>query len=490
MTDLHFLSAAELARMLAAGDVGSVELLDHFLARIDRFDGDVNAVVALDADRARRRAAEADAARARGETWGPLHGLPMTVKDSFETEGLVTTSGAPELADHVPATDADPVARLKAAGAIVFGKTNLPLYAGDQQTYNEVYGRTNNPWDLDRGVGGSSGGAAAALAAGLTGFELGSDIGGSIRNPAHYCGVFGHKPTWGIVSNRGHIPGPPGMVSPVDVGVAGPLGRSTADLALGLDVLVGPSALDAAGWRIDLPPPRNGGQLAGLRVATWFEDEASPISTDYRLALQGAAAALAEVGATVTRADPPPVTLGELSELWDRLVMPLMAGHLPSAAFTHLAARAEAAPPRPVGVDDDLELWVARVVTQRHRDWLVASERRHQIRQRFAAFFADHDVLLTPVAPAPAFPHDTGPDMQARRLDVDGADRPYMEGIRWAGGLGILYLPVTVPPIGRTPANLPLGIQVVAPHLHDRTALAVAGHLERLLGGFVPPPGF
>src|ERR671912_1801102 len=201
--ELHHLPATELVRLLAAGEVSSVELLDHFLARVDEHDGAINAVVALDAERARARAAEADAVLARGERWGPLHGLPMTIKDAFETEGLVTTSGAPELRDHVPGADAVAVARLKAAGAVVFGKTNLPLYAGDVQTANEVYGRTNNPWALDRTTGGSSGGAAAALAAGLTGFEVGSDIGGSIRNPSHFCGVFGHKPTFGIIPVRG-----------------------------------------------------------------------------------------------------------------------------------------------------------------------------------------------------------------------------------------------------------------------------------------------
>ena len=198
-TELHVLPATELVRMLAAGEVSSRELLDHFLDRIERHNPALNAVVALDVERARDRAAAADEAQARGDSWGALHGLPMTVKDAFETEGLVTTSGSPPLAGHVPDRDADAVARLRAAGAVIFGKTNLPLLAGDVQTYNEVYGRTNNPWNLDRTVGGSSGGSAAALAAGFTGLELGSDIGGSIRNPAHFCGVFGLKPTWGIV---------------------------------------------------------------------------------------------------------------------------------------------------------------------------------------------------------------------------------------------------------------------------------------------------
>ena len=485
MTDLHFLPAVELMGLLRAREVTSVELLDHFLDRIDRLDGPVNAVVALDAERARARAAEADAARDRREVWGPLHGLPMTVKDAYETEGLVTTSGAPELAGHVPAEDAEPVARLKAAGAVIFGKTNLPLYAGDLQTYNEVYGRTNNPYDLDRTPGGSSGGSAAALAAGFTGFELGSDIGGSIRTPSHWTGVFGLKPTWGVVPGRGHIPGPPGTRATFDVGVFGPMGRSAADLDLGLDVLAGPSDEDAPAWVLHLPPARNDGRLAGLRVATWFEDPSTPISRDVRLALDGAAGALDQGGARVTPVDPP-VPLGELVRLWERLVLPLIMSGLPDEAFAAFAEVDDT----PVTPDEPSAVRSLRAITARHRDWLAANEHRHQVRQRFAEFFRDHDVLLAPVTPTAALRHDTEGDIVARTVDVDGVERPYTDGLNWAGGIGALLLPVAVPPIGRTPGGLPMGVQVIAPYLGDRTAVAVAGHLERLLGGFVPPPGF
>jgi amidase len=484
LDDLHDLPAAELVRLLREGEVASAELLDHFLDRIDRLDGAINAVVALDAERARERAAAADAARARGESWGPLHGLPMTVKDAFETEGLATTSGAPELRDHVPAADADAVARLKAAGAIVFGKTNLPLYAGDLQTYNEVYGRTNNPWALDRTVGGSSGGSAAALAAGLTGLELGSDIGGSIRNPAHFCGVFGLKPTWGIVPERGHIPGPPGSLAPTDVGVMGPLGRSAADLALGLDVLAGPAGDDAAGWRLDLPPARNGGAVEGLRVATWFDDPFVPIARDTRALLDAAASALAGAGADVTAIDPP-VGLGDLARSWERLVLPLVAGRLSDDDFAAFCAAADATP---VTEDEEPSMRALRAMTCRQRDWASAHEARHRHRRRFAELFRRHDVLLAPVMPTAAYPHDTETDITLRVVDVDGEARSYFEGMYWAGGIGTLLLPVAVPPIGRTPDGLPVGVQVVAPHLHDRTAIAVAGHLEHLVGGFVPPP--
>jgi amidase len=493
VTDLHFLPAVELCRLLASGEVSSVELLDHFLRRVDEVDGPLNAVVALDADRARQRAAEADAARARGESWGALHGLPMTIKDAFETEGLVTTSGAPELGHHVPTTDAVAVARLKAAGAVVFGKTNLPIYAGDVQTYNEVYGRTNNPWALDRTAGGSSGGAAAAVAAGLTGLELGSDIGGSIRNPAHFCGVFGLKTTWGIVPGRGHIPGPPGTLSAADVGVFGPLGRSAADLALGLDVLAGPDEADAVGWRLELPPPRNGGQLAGLRVATWFDDPCVPLADDVRTLLAGAVAALAGAGALVETVVPP-VRLDELARSWENLVLPVVSAGLPDEVFAALAGMElgpqPAAGGAETGAGEDVSIRGLRAIVQRHRDWMRANEHRHRHRAAFAELFRHHDVLLAPVMPTAAFPHDTESEMTQRTLDVDGATRSYMDNLYWNGGIGTLLLPVAVPPIGLTPGGLPVGVQIVAPHLEDRTAVAVAGHLEQLLGGFTPPPGF
>jgi amidase len=483
VTDVHHRSAADLVGMMAAGEVSSVELLDHFLARIERDGPALNAVVTLDAERARARAAAADAARSRGESWGPLHGLPMTIKDAFETEGIVTTSGAPELREHVPECDADPVARLRAAGAVIFGKTNLPIHAADLETFNEVHGRTNNPWALDRTVGGSSGGAAAALAAGQTGLELGSDIGGSIRNPAHYCGVFGLKPTWGIVPTRGHIPGPPGSLVVVDVHAAGPMGRSAADLALGLEVLAGPVGDDAVAWRLELPPPRHGGAVEGLRVATWFDAPDPPLAADVRAALDRAASALADAGAEVT-AVPAPVPLDELVASWERLVLPISTAGLPDDVIAEITQAADA----PIAEDEPAVMRAVRAIALRHRDWLRADDRRQHHRRRFAELFERHDVLLAPVMPTAAPRHGDDHDITTRHIDVDGEMRPALEGVAWNGGIGTLLLPVAVPPIGLTPAGLPVGVQVVAPHLHDRTAVAVAGILERLLGGFVPPP--
>ena len=273
--DVAFRSTTALAAALRRREIGCVELLDHYLARGERLNPRLNAIVILDAGRARERARDADRALARGESWGPLHGVPFTIKDSYETAGLRTTCGWSQIADHVPATDATAVARLRAAGAVIFGKTNVPTLASDAQSYNPIFGVTNNPWDTTRTPGGSSGGAAAAVAAGLTGGDIGSDIGGSIRTPSGWCGVYGHKTTWGIIPGRGHIPGPPGTLAETDLGVFGPLGRAADDLDLGLDVMVGPSGEDARAWQLTLPPARRT-RLRDYRVALWIDEPAGP----------------------------------------------------------------------------------------------------------------------------------------------------------------------------------------------------------------------
>ena len=221
----------------------------------------------------------------------------MTVKDVWETEGCVTTSGAPELRDHVPTQDAVTVARLRAAGAVIAGKTNTPLYAGDNQTFNEVFGQTNNPWDVTRTTGGSSGGSAAAVAAGMSSLELGSDIGGSIRAPAHFCGVYGLKPSWGLVPSRGHIPGPPGNLIETDVNSGGPLARSVADLRLGLDVLAGPLEDDAVAWTLDLPDGPTVDTLSGLRLGVMFTDDDYPVAREVQDVLRALAARLSDADA-------------------------------------------------------------------------------------------------------------------------------------------------------------------------------------------------
>src|SRR5215510_11145187 len=272
VSELAYTTAIDLAKKIRQREVSSREVLDHLLERVATLDKPINSVVTIDAARARAEADAADAALARGEVRGPLHGVPMTIKDSFQTAGMRTTSGAPELANFVPQEDAWPVAHLREAGAIIFGKTNLPIYAGDLQSYNEVFGTTNNPYDLTRTPGGSSGGSAAALACGFTPLELGSDIGGSIRLPSTMSGVYGHKPSYGIVPAHGQIPGPPGTLTQADIAVAGPMARTASDLAVALDLMSGPDMWNHPAWRLELPPPR-ATELASLRVACWFEDE-------------------------------------------------------------------------------------------------------------------------------------------------------------------------------------------------------------------------
>src|SRR5258706_9010332 len=255
MLDLPFRSATALAAGIRRKEIRAAELLEVYLARLEKHNPALNAIVVTAADAARERASAADQALASGEVWGPLHGVPMTIKESFDVVGMPTTWGVPELKDNRPVRNAVAVERFLGAGAVIFGKTNVPIYLADWQSYNAIYGTTNNPWDLARSPGGSSGGSAAALAAGLTGFEAGIDIGASIRNPAHYCGVFGHKPTWGICPPRGQAM--PGVVAPTDISVIGPMARSAEDLDLGLRVMAGPAQIYAARGGLGLPgPPR------------------------------------------------------------------------------------------------------------------------------------------------------------------------------------------------------------------------------------------
>ncbi len=474
-----YASAGQLADAIRYQRLTSCALLEFFLARQEQLDGPLNLIVTRDADRARCEAEAADEAVARGDSLGPLHGVPMTVKDSFSTAGMRTTSGAPELSEHVPAVDADPVSRLRSAGAIIWGKSNLPIYAGDVQSYNEVFGRSNNPWDVSRTVGGSSGGSAGALAAGFTPLELGSDIGGSIRNPSHSCGVAGHKPSYGIVSARGQIPGPPGTLTQADIAVAGPMARTVDDLEIGLDILAGPDSWQSAGWRLELPPPR---QLlpADLRIAAWIEDDFCPLEAEVLSLLKEAAGALSDAGARVDFDARPSFEFSYASRVFDQLLGAAMCGGHSLQEIEDMAAAADAAQ-GPIGVENSI---------LRHRSWLSANERRLQMRRKWREFFQDWDVVLLPVSPVPAIPHDTSGPATERTIQVDGCERPYFEQIKWMGLTGVAYLPATVVPVGLTSTGLPVGIQIAGPYLEDRTTLQVARILETLLGGFSKPPGF
>ena len=485
MTELHFRAAADLGRLLRRREIGALELLDHFIDRVERHNPALNAIVASDYDGARARARAADAALARGEALGPLHGLPMTIKDAYEVAGMRSTGGAPDLAEHVPSRHADAVARLERAGAVIFGKTNVPFLSGDLQTYNAVYGTTNNPWDLRCGPGGSSGGAAAALAAGLTGAELGSDIGGSIRTPAHLCGLFGHKPSYGIVSKRGHIPGPPGSLAGRDLTVAGPLGRSAEDLDLLLSVLAGPEGSEAEAWRLDLPAPR-AASPKDLRVAVWLDEPGCEIDAETAELLRKAAGALEGAGARLDWTARPGFSFAWSTELYLLLLHSVMAVGYPAKVRAHFAEVVQNLDP----ADKSHRALQVRGCSMSHVDWMILDEKRAQLRAQWAQFFQDFDVVLAPVMMRPAFPHDQNPDWNARHLTVNGVERNYLDALLWAGPAVLAYLPTSAAPVGLTKAGLPVGIQIIGPHLADRTTIAVAGMIESLVGGFRPPPGY
>jgi len=485
MTELAFRSAGELIEQMDAGAITSRDLLDLYLDRIERYDGRVNAVVALDVERARQRADAADAARARGVCWGPLHGLPITVKDCIETEGLRTTAGSERLATHVPERDATVVERLKRAGGVVFGKTNTPEFTFDWQTTNTLHGTTNNPWDEKRSPGGSSGGSAAAIAAGFTALEVGSDIGGSIRIPAHCCGIFGHKPTWGIVPQRGHIPGLPGSRTETDINVLGPLARSAGDLELALDVLAGPGDLDARAWRLELPRARRD-SLRDFRVAAWLDDPACSVDSEIRECLERSVERLRKTGARVDDHARPACDLGEMIRIYRRLLAPITSTTFDDAQFAGLEAALREGP----ASDADSQSDFLRDLVATHHAWLSAHEAREALRAVWDAFFRDYDVLLCPVAAVAAIPHDHSQPLAQRRLVVDGRKRSYLDHFGWMGPIGALKLPATVAPAGRTAGGLPIGVQIVGAHLEDRTTLAFARLFSDEFGGFENPPGF
>ena len=297
MTELHFETAQKLAHRIQQREISALELTDLMIRRIEELDGDLNAVVVRDFERARATARARDEATAAGRSEGPLHGVPMTIKESYDVKGLPTTWGIPLLKDNLAEHNSEAVARFQAAGAIFLGKTNVPTNLADLQSYNAIYGQTNNPWNHDRTPGGSSGGSAAALAAGLTSLECGSDIGGSIRNPAHFCGVYGHKPTWGIVPPQGHAI--PGQLAGPDISVCGPLARSAEDLALALEVISGPEPLEGPGWRLELPPPPPK-KLSDYRIALWPDDPMAPVSAEVSQRVRDLGARLAKHGAIVS----------------------------------------------------------------------------------------------------------------------------------------------------------------------------------------------
>lgn len=481
--DLAFTGAVELAERLRRRELSAVELLDAMLERVERLNGRINAIVVERATAAREEAAILDRELAAGSLRGPLHGVPLTVKESYDLAGTASTFGRPERRAHRAEQDAAAIARLKGAGAVIFGKTNVPKDLADWQSFNAVYGVTVNPWNPDLSPGGSSGGAAAALAAGLTPLELGSDIGGSIRVPAHFCGVCGHGPSFGLVPLRGHAinPGSP----PNDLAVGGPMARGIADLTLAFEVLHGPDAPASAVWRLDLPhEPRH--RLHRFRIAVLTDAAAFPVDGPVRGALARLAEGLRREGAAVTLEPELPRPAVELYRLYIALLRGATSARLTDSEAEALAARARAVPADARGYEP---LMLAGL-TQSHRAWLGHHAERFRLTQAWAAWFAGFDALVCPVATTTAFPHMQGVPKVAQQVEVNGSPRPAADSYFWLGLATTAGLPVTTVPIGRDARGLPIGAQVIGPAYHDRRTLRLAGLIEQAFGGFVPPPGW
>jgi amidase len=478
-----FASAEEMTTALQAGDVTSVELTDDAIARIERDDKAINAICVPDFDRARAGAQRADQARARGED-RPLLGIPVTVKECYNMAGLPTAWGMPQYRDYMPPEDAVQVSRLKAAGAVLLGKTNVPSGLQDIQSFNELYGTTNNPWDNTRTAGGSSGGSAAALASGFGALSIGTDIAGSLRTPAHFCGVYGHKPTLGLAASRGMVPPPaPALPHELDLAVVGPMARTSRDLTLLLDVMAGPDPLThGVAYKLVLPAARHE-QLRDFRVLVLDEHPVIATGSVVRDAVNKVAAVLVSAGAQVERHSGLLPDLTEAARLYTQLLISSSPARLPMDSLEQLRPCVAA-----LSADDQsLDATRLRAILFSHTDWMEANLRREVHRDAWRKLFAEYDVVLCPITPTPAFPHDHEPDLLERRIDIDGVEYPYKDQLLWAGLATMPGLPATAIPAGLSPDGLPVGVQLVGPMLEDRTPLRLAELLEKELGGFQPP---
>jgi amidase len=483
-TDSIYQTATQLTQALAARDVSAVELADAAIARIERLDATINAVCVRDFDRARDAAHAADASRARGDV-SPLLGIPMLVKESFNVAGLPTTWGIPPFKDFIATEDAVAVARVKAAGAVILGKTNVPMGLGDLQTYNAIYGTTNNPWNPARTPGGSSGGSAAALAAGYAALSIGSDIAGSLRVPAHFCGIHAHKPSYGVVPSRGHMP-PPSRPIPFepDLRVVGPMARSVADLSLLFGLLAEPDKMALGkGYRLALPPARRN-VLRDYRVLVLESHPMLPTAASIRSAVEGVASHLERAGVRVERGSPLVPDQAEATRLYMRLLLSIIAASSPAEVYEQFRSLAAS-----LGADDrSLAAERTRGAVLSHKDWIAADAARALLRYQWEALFAEFDIVLCPVAPTTAFPHDHSLILWERTLRIDGVEHNYADQLVWSAVATAPGLPATVLPVGRDEDGLPVGIQLIGPMYEDLTTLHFAGLLERELGGFMPPP--
>ena len=478
--ELDFASALQAADAIRLKKVSSVELTQRAFERIDRHNPALNAFVFQLRDEALAAARKADEALAQGRSQGVFHGVPVHVKESFAVAGRPCTWGIPALRDSRAPRNSEAVSRLLGAGAVLIGATNVPVGLSDWQSYNPIYGTTNSPWDLKRTPGGSSGGTAAALAAGLGYLSVGSDIGGSIRVPAHFCGIYGHKPTLDLVSEQGQLPGgdwgAPGFSTLL--AVAGPMARSAGDLLAAIGILGGPVGWDAKAWRWELPPSR-GRSLRDFRVGYVLDDPIAPVTPEVKAVLEPVITRLERAGAKLKAGWPDGY---QPAELLDNYLFHLFA-FLESAAppDAQEAQRRELA---------KFKIPRAGASLSSFSDWQRQNHRRLAFRAQWQSHFDQVDVFLSPVAFTPAFPHDHSEPQGDRTIATPGGPRPYVELLNWIAAATLTGCPATSAPVGRTPGGLPVGIQIMGPYWEDATPITFAELLAREMGGFTPPPGY
>jgi len=480
---LPFQTAKQLAAAVRKKKIGCLELLDLYLKRVEAYNPELNAVIATDIEGARKRAKAADKAVKAGKKLGPLHGVPMTIKESFDVAGYPTTWGDPAFKEAIVKTDSLLVQRMRKAGVTLFGKTNIPLNLADWQSYNEVYGSTNNPWDLGRTPGGSSGGSGAALAAGLTGIEAGSDIGSSIRNPAHYCGVFGHKPSWGVVCPKGHALA--GNVAYGDIGVVGPLARGAEDLEIAMDAIAGPDEIDGRGWKLRLPRSKKK-KLRDFKVAVLLSDPNAEVDNSVQAEIQKLADFLARKKVKVNDKARPAIDTAEMNDVFIRLLRAATSTRMTDAVYEQALADAKSLPASDMSYFAQMQ----RGNSLAHRTWLQLNEKRHRMRLAWDAFFEDYDLMLCPVAVTAAFPHDQKGLRHLRTIVVNNKKVPVVDQIFWAGYTGLTYLPASAAPIGQTAEGLPIGVQIIGPQYGDYDCIQFAKLLEKEYRSFEPPPAY
>ena len=482
MSELRFCSALEMARLLRARKVSAKELLEVCLDQFALHNETLNAVVVTDLGRARHAAAGSDKRLKRGKPLGPFDGVPMTAKESFDWNGTPSTWGAPAFKENIASTDAVAITRLTDAGAVIYGKTNVPFMLADWQSFNEVYGTTNNPWDVTRAPGGSSGGSAVALATGMSALEIGSDIGASLRNPAHYCGVYAHKPTYGVVPYGGHLLG---NVQPSDISVAGPMARSARDLTAMMKLLAGTDGMEARGYSLHLPD-RKEKSFKDFRVAVMLSDPVSEVDQPVQDLIAKLAQFLAKKVKKLSHEARPAFTTREAMDIFIALLRSATSRRQTDGDFSDNVERVANFTPG----DDSYFAKMTRAYVMPHRSWLIANERRHQMRLLWDKFFEDWDVLLCPAAASAAFPHDQVGDRHERLIEVNGGKVPTTDQLFWAGYSGCFNLPSTVAPLGLTPQGLPSGVQIITRQYGDYTSLRFAELLEKEYASFVPPPGY